>query len=294
MSTVTHESIELTPVAVEGAPKLPSRVSWGAIFAGAFVAVVVGAMINLLGAGVGGLTIDVDGGGTPDLSTLTTAGAVWLIASTLVALAIGGFIAGRLSGTADSEDGLCHGLAVWAVAALLGALTIGSAVSTAVGSLVSGGGAALGGLATAAAPAVGATADEGGMQSLIDQFSATLGEADVNTAAPEQLARQLPALVAARVTNGAWTPQEKDRAVAIVARVGGLSPDQARSRVDAVEQAIAETEQKAKAAAEAAVEASTYAAFWAFGTLLIGALVAAAAALGGVRNRYLLAAARRF
>jgi hypothetical protein len=143
MSAVTHGSIELAPVAVEGAPKLSSRVSWGAIFAGAFVAVVVGAMINLLGAGVGGLTIDVRGGSTPDLSTLTTAGAVWLIASTLVALAVGGFIAGRLSGTADSEDGLCHGLAVWAVAALLGAATIGSAVSTAVGSLVSGGGAAL-------------------------------------------------------------------------------------------------------------------------------------------------------
>jgi hypothetical protein len=293
MSAVTHGSIELAPVAVEGAPKLSSRVSWGAIFAGAFVAVVVGAMINLLGAGVGGLTIDVRGGSTPDLSTLTTAGAVWLIASTLVALAVGGFIAGRLSGTADSEDGLCHGLAVWAVAALLGAATIGSAVSTAVGSLVSGGGAALGGLATAAAPAVGAAAD-GSMQSLIDQISATLGAADVDTAPPDQLTRQLPTLVAARVTNGSWTPEEKDRVVAIVARVGGLTPDQARSRVDAMEQTIAEAEQKAKAAAEAAVEASTYAAFWAFGTLLIGALVASAAALGGVRNRYLLASARHF
>jgi hypothetical protein len=268
-------------------------VSWGAIVAGAIIAVIVGAMINFLGIGVGGLTVNFTAGSTADLANLTTASAIWLIASTLVGLGIGGFIAGRLSGTSDSEDGLCHGLALWALAALLGAITIGGTLSMAVGSLVSGGAAALGGLATMTAPAVVGATDRADMQSLVDQVSGTLSEADVNTAPQERLVSELPSLVATRAANGSWTAEERNRVVAIVGRVGGLAPDQAKSRVDAMEKTIAEAEQKAKAAADDAVEAAAYAAFWAFGTLLIGALVASAAALGGVRNRYSLAMGRK-
>ena len=42
----------------EGSPSLPSRVSWGAVIAGAVVALTIGLMLNSLGAGLGATTVD--------------------------------------------------------------------------------------------------------------------------------------------------------------------------------------------------------------------------------------------
>ena len=53
----------------EGAPSLPSRISWGAIIAGAVVALTIGLMLNALGAGVGATTIDAAARGTPSASS---------------------------------------------------------------------------------------------------------------------------------------------------------------------------------------------------------------------------------
>ena len=52
----------------EGAPTLPSRISWGAILAGAVVAVTIGLILNALGAGVGATTVDAAARGTPSAS----------------------------------------------------------------------------------------------------------------------------------------------------------------------------------------------------------------------------------
>ena len=50
------------PVAVpEGGPALPPRISWGAVIAGAVVAVAVGLTLNILGAAVGASVVDLTG-----------------------------------------------------------------------------------------------------------------------------------------------------------------------------------------------------------------------------------------
>ena len=122
--------------------KLPSRVSWGAILSGGLVAVTVGAMFNILGVAIGAGTIEPTiPGETPDASTFGIAGAAWLMVSNLLGLAAGGYVAARLSGTADDTDGVLHGLSVWAIAFLISAVLLGNvAAGTArgVGALVQG------------------------------------------------------------------------------------------------------------------------------------------------------------
>lgn len=113
------------------APALLKRVSWGAIFAGAVIAVALTALLGLLGLGIGLGSLDIAEGdsvaGAPK-STL-----IWWAATSVVATGIGGFVAARLAGIPRSLTGALHGLAVWAVATLLTLWLATSAVGFALG-----------------------------------------------------------------------------------------------------------------------------------------------------------------
>ena len=110
----------------EGAPALPPRVSWGAIAAGAIVAVMIGLMLNILGAAIGVTAVDAVEGDTPDASTFGIGAAIWLLVATLVGLGVGAYAAARLSGTADKTDATLHGVGVWAIGFLLSAVLLGN------------------------------------------------------------------------------------------------------------------------------------------------------------------------
>src|ERR671916_311085 len=84
--------------APEGAAALPPRVSWGAIIAGAVIAVVIGFMLNILGVAVGATAVDAVNRDTPSASTFGIGAGIWLLAATLIGLAVGGYAAARLSG----------------------------------------------------------------------------------------------------------------------------------------------------------------------------------------------------
>ena len=101
--------------APEGAPALPPRTSWGAIIAGAVVALTVGLMLNTLGVAVGATAVDAVSRDTPSASTFGIGAGLWLVVSNLIGLAVGGYVAARFSGTADDTDAMLHGLGVWAV-----------------------------------------------------------------------------------------------------------------------------------------------------------------------------------
>jgi hypothetical protein len=64
-----------TYAAPEGAPSLPPRISWGAVIAGAVVAVIVGLMLNVLGVAVGASAVDATSGDTPSGTTLASSPA---------------------------------------------------------------------------------------------------------------------------------------------------------------------------------------------------------------------------
>src|SRR5205814_5449530 len=106
-----------------------ARISWGAIFAGAIIALATQLVLTLIGAAVGLATLDPATGQNPSGTTLGIGAAVWLVISSFVSLFLGGYVAGRLGGT---FNGWLHGLATWATVTMLTVLL----VSTAAGGLI--------------------------------------------------------------------------------------------------------------------------------------------------------------
>ena len=137
------------------------RISWAAIFGGVILAVTVQILLTLLGAGIGLGTIDVKSGTSPDASTLGIGAGLWWMITSLVALAVGGYVSAWLAGIETRWDGMLHGLVTWGIAAMLSLYLLTSAVGgilgggfSALGSLV---GAAGSGIASAAKPLAQAT-----------------------------------------------------------------------------------------------------------------------------------------
>src|SRR4029450_10373926 len=104
-------------------------ISWGAIFAGAIVALATQLVLTLIGTAVGLATLNPATGQTPSGPRLGIGVGVWLVISSLVSLFLGGYIAGRLAGT---FNGWLHGLATWAAVTMLTILLL----TTAAGGLI--------------------------------------------------------------------------------------------------------------------------------------------------------------
>lgn len=133
------------------------RISWGAVFAGALLALVTQLGLSLLGAGIGLGTIDPLEERNP-MSGIGTGAAIWWGLSTLVALYVGGLVAGRLAGVPRRTDGLLHGLLSWALFTLVTFYLL----TTALGGIVSGVGSVAGKTLALAGRGVAAVAPEAG------------------------------------------------------------------------------------------------------------------------------------
>ncbi len=151
-SVVTNTTLESPAYA---APH--KRISWGAVFAGALLALVTELGLGLLGAGSGLSTIDPLQEQNP-MSGIGTGAIIWYGLSTLVALYAGGLVAGRLAGAARRADGLLHGLLSWALVTLFTFYLL----TTAVGRIVSGVGGVAGRALTAAGSGLAAVAPGAG------------------------------------------------------------------------------------------------------------------------------------
>src|SRR4051794_41246482 len=96
-------------------------------------------------------------GDTPSAGSLSVGAGIWWVVSGIVAAAIGGYIAGRLSGKASQSTTAYHGLIAWAVSTLTVIYLLSSAASSLIGGTVStatsvlgGAGKAIGGAASTA------------------------------------------------------------------------------------------------------------------------------------------------
>jgi len=152
-----------TVVVRESATTLPlpaKHVSWGAVIAGMVIAVVVHLVLGLVGAGVGLGAFDPLGYSSPDATAYGIGAGVWWAVSSVIALFLGGWVAGHLCGSLEKTDAVLHGLLTWALATIVTVYLITAMVST----VVRGGAAIVGkaadlagsGSATAAAPAIDA------------------------------------------------------------------------------------------------------------------------------------------
>jgi hypothetical protein len=143
------------------------RVSWGAIFAGALIAVVLQIALNLIGLGVG-LQVFNPATDGDSVEGLGTGQAIWTGISALIALFAGGWVAGRLAGMPRQLDGALHGVVVWALTTLFALYLI----TTGVGRIVGGAAGILGTGLEAAGTAVVAVAPEAARAIGLDDLEA--------------------------------------------------------------------------------------------------------------------------
>jgi len=191
------------------------RVSWGAIFAGAVIGIATLLLLTLLGLGIGTATLDPapGGDGTPGAGALASGSGIWLVGSQLVALLVGGYVAGRLAGVPRKQGSVLHGAAVWAVATLamfwLATTAVGN-IAGGTASLLGKAGGAVGSSVQAALPddlSVESLIPNIGMNDLPPEVRQTMRERDL---APQDIRAEIEGIASTVVG-----PQERDRALQI-------------------------------------------------------------------------------
>jgi len=198
---------------------LRRHVSWGAVFAGLLLALTCYLFFGVLGTAIGAATIDPMSERSP-LSGFGTGAGVWVGISTLIALAVGAFIAGRNA----AGNGVLHGVLCWALTTLVALYMVSALAGNVIGAAgrLAGSGLALAGQGVAAAaPSVasgvkdqlqqnGVSFDFDDARNQLDTLLRQSGKAEL---APEQLKSQADAAVADGKNTGAaasTTPQNAD------------------------------------------------------------------------------------
>ena len=278
--------LETTTTTMDGGSHIHRRISWAAIFGGVILIVVVQLLFSLLGAGIGLGTVNTNAGSTPDAGSLGIGAGLWWIASSIIALGFGGYVAAWLAGIELRWDGILHGLIAWGIATLLTVYLLSSAIggiiggsASALGSLTSAAGSGIKDAAQPAAQAAGITPDM-----VQQQAQAYLKPADTDpaTMTPQDAQKEVATNLVTYAKGGPDAPAAKARVVAIMAAQQHISPDQATKQFDdgqaKLQQEKAQAIQTAKNAADVTASAAAKTSFAAFATLLIGAI---AAAFGG-------------
>jgi hypothetical protein len=261
------------------------RISWGAIFAGLFVALALFVTLQMLGAGIGLTTIDPVTGETPSAGTLGIGAAIWSFVIALVSLFVGGWIAGRLGWLPHKTDRLLHGLTVWAFFYIAMFYLLTTTLSTLVGGTLSVLGSTFSAAGSAASQVAGAepvqqTARQA-MQSMglsPETIQQEIAQATQGGAQQGQQGQQTTDGLVTAVSEyfrGPQTEQDRQQLAQQIAQTTGMSQAQAN-------QAIQNLEQQAQQAAETGEEAVNVAGTTFILLSISMMLGAVAAALGGL------------
>lgn len=273
--------------------KTPTRLSWGAIFAGVVIAVAVQLVLGILGAGIGLTMVDPVEGTTPGAAGFGIGAGIYWLLTTLIALGAGGYAAARVAGVHERFDALVHGLTVWGVTLILTLYLLTSAV----GGIIGGAFRTVGAVAGAAGATVGAAAPQAASIAGIDktdvreQAAAYLSDAPNDPAlmTPEQaqkeIAKELPALAG----GGAEGVQAESRIVDIVAAQRKISRQEAQAQVTRAKQQLVQTKNEtietAKTATDKAAGAAAGTSFILVLALLVGAAASSVGATAAARRR---------
>ncbi|WP_266204331.1 hypothetical protein [Pontibacter kalidii] len=157
------------------------RISWGAVFAGLAVALVVHLTLSLLGLSIGMGSIDPVEEQNP-MSGLGTGTLIWWVVSMLLALFAGGWVAGRLAGMPTAFDSILHGILTWSLFTLVSFYLL----TTAVGSVISGVGSVVGKTLSLAGQGVAAVAPRAA-----DAIGTELEQRGIDFQTAKQEARQI-------------------------------------------------------------------------------------------------------
>ena len=274
-----------TAIPLSGA-HIHRRISWGAIFGGVVLVVVVQLLLSTLGAGIGLGTVNMNAGTTPDAGNLGMGAGIWWVISSCLALFCGGYVAAWLAGIEIRFDGALHGLVTWGIATLLTIYLLTSAI----GGVIGGGFSALGSVTSAAGSGVSDAAkplaQAAGMSPdmLQQQAQAYLQPTnpDPATMNPQDAQKDVAKNLVTYARGGSEAPAAKDRVISVMAAQMKISHDDAAKRFDDAQAKLQQTKdqavQTAKNAADASAAGASKASFAAFGVLLLGSI---AAAIGG-------------
>lgn len=129
------------------------RISWGAIIAGTLVALVTMLLLNLLGIGIGLGAINPMEEASP-FSGLGIGAIIWWVASNLIAVFAGGYVAAKMAGVPKTSTSTIHGILSWCLYTVVSFYIL----TTAVGSLISGVGSVISNTLSAAGSGISAVA----------------------------------------------------------------------------------------------------------------------------------------
>ncbi len=270
-----------------------SRISWGAVIAGAVVAVATTILLSLLGAAMGAGSIHPLDATANDLSNYGTGAAIWEIINLALSMAFGGYVAARLSGTHSHLDGELHGVTMWGLAVLLGSVMLAQAVSGLIGLVGPGLGSVASRAVGAAGVASSAVPSEVNPQTVIDRLQQTLNNSgDPTTMSREQIGTEIAGLVRNSLSNGSLSEPDRTRLVNLVAAHSGVTQDEAARRVTRMESdakaSLGQVEQRARVAADEVARSAATTARALFTALVLGLLAALIGAWLGTRHKRVL------
>ena len=276
-------------------PRWRSLISWGAIIAGLFFVITASWLLFLLGSAIGVSIADAS-----DMEAIGKGfglgAAIWIVLSGIISFFLGSWVAARLSGRPDDNDGVLHGLTLWSVATVvmlvLGSWGIGSVIHAGQG-LISGTAsvgkmvAQSGGIPTDLSQSPLVTDVEAAVKRVAaDALARSADQANPDATAgaeqPEtseevrQALNQINGRTLERVA-GQLIAGNPDGAKAVLAANTTLTEQQINTLIDGAQQQVSqrveEAKQKAKQAAEQ-VSTYTQAVMWAFFFSALLALVA--------------------
>ncbi len=273
------------------------RISWGAIIAGALLALAIQFMLGLLGLGIGLATIDPNGAESFDPNTFASVGGLWTIAVVLIGLFVGAYAAGRLAGSSSKTDAILHGVVTWATSTLLVVFLLTSGASAVLGTAFGAIGGSIQGLAQASSAVSPDTMSDGSLNRAAEAAlrpragavsPATIepaGEGEGLPAAAEPAPARDAATMVATVVAGLGeqaTPDQREAASRAIARQAGVPQAEAEQRLQQLQQTYDSAKREARLAADAAARAVSAASFAAFVALALGMIVGA---FGGLLGR---------
>ena len=217
VETTTHRETVTAPVhthhpldtAVPVSSHAHPRISWGAIFAGAVMALVAQLAFSLLGLGLGASAANPYS--DDPVGGLGFGAAVWTLLSVLISLFTGGYVAGRLAGMPRAQDSMLHGLVTFGLTSLLGFYLLTSGV----GRIIGGAGSLVSSVVSKATSAASNAAP-----GLIDSAKDKLQESGIDTSdlqgQVDQLLRQtgMPALQPENLQNRAQSAADQAQGTA--------------------------------------------------------------------------------
>lgn len=277
-----------------GVESSASALSWGPVIGGAVAAAATALILLLLGAGVGLTMVSPWSGESASFTTVSITAAIWFVVVQWLASAFGGYLTGRLrtkwAGVHTDEvffRDTAHGFLSWALATVVVAGLAGSAFT----SLIGGGVQALAS-ATSTATIAGApsgSTDNTGPNGAAGYFTdALLRPQDLRSRVQTDDAAavaEVSRILLNSATAGSMPDEDKTYLSAVVASRTGLTPEEAKARVDAVLQRIAQAKVETQEAAEKARKSASTTAMLGALSLLVGAFIASAAAALGGRQR---------